>query len=73
MTDIDTDARDAHIASLVVDVAHRFGMAVTAEGVETHSALTVLSEIDVDLAQGYHVARPCPPDELTHWLQNRAS
>jgi diguanylate cyclase (GGDEF)-like protein len=73
VTDIDTDVRDADIAALVVDVAHRFGMAVTAEGVETRTALTVLSEIDVDLAQGYHVARPCAPDQLTDWLENRAS
>ncbi|MDX6257611.1 MAG: diguanylate cyclase [Frankiales bacterium] len=69
--DIDTDPRDADIASLVVDVAHRFGMAVTAEGVETASALDLLSSIDVDLAQGYHVARPSSPEDLTIWLDNR--
>jgi diguanylate cyclase (GGDEF)-like protein len=73
VTEIDTDSRDADIASLVVEVAHRFGMAVTAEGVETRSALAVLSDIDVDLAQGYHVARPCAPDQLTEWLESRAS
>ncbi|MDX6213912.1 MAG: hypothetical protein QOF82_2999, partial [Frankiales bacterium] len=58
-------------ASLVVDVAHRFGMAVTAEGVETPGALALLSSIGVDIAQGYHVARPCSPDDLTVWLDNR--
>jgi diguanylate cyclase (GGDEF)-like protein len=71
--DIDTDPRDADIASLVVDVAHRLGMAVTAEGVETEGALALLSSIDVDSAQGYHVARPCGPDELTAWLDNRTT
>jgi diguanylate cyclase (GGDEF)-like protein len=71
VTDIDTDSRDADIASLVVDVAHRLGMAVTAEGVETPRALAVLSSIDVDRAQGYHVARPCGPEELTEWLEHR--
>ncbi|MDX6221449.1 MAG: diguanylate cyclase [Frankiales bacterium] len=69
--DIDTDPRDADIASLVVDVAHRFGMAVTAEGVETPGALALLSSIGVDIAQGYHVARPCSPDDLTVWLDKR--
>jgi diguanylate cyclase (GGDEF)-like protein len=71
VVDIDTDPRDADIASLVVDVAHRFGMAVTAEGVETPGALALLSAIDVDLAQGYHVARPCSAEDLTVWLDNR--
>jgi diguanylate cyclase (GGDEF)-like protein len=71
VVDIDTDPRDADIASLVVQVAHRFGMVVTAEGVETAGALALLSSIGVDLAQGYHVARPCSPDELTTWLDTR--
>ena len=73
VTDIDTDPRDADIASLVVDVAHRFGMEVTAEGVESSDALALLTSIDVDSVQGYHVARPCGPDELTAWLDHRAA
>ncbi|BEP15233.1 hypothetical protein acdb102_35440 [Acidothermaceae bacterium B102] len=73
VVDIDTDQRNADIAALVVDLAHRFGMAVTAEGVETPGALALLSEIDVDLAQGYQVARPCSPDDLTRWLEQRSS
>ena len=71
--DIDTDPRDADIAALVVDVAHRFGMAVTAEGVESAGALALLGQIDVDRAQGYQVARPCAPDDLTTWLEQRSS
>jgi diguanylate cyclase (GGDEF)-like protein len=70
--DIDTDPRAADIASLVVDVAHRFGMAVTAEGVETPAALALLSSLDVDLAQGYQVARPNSPEAIMDWLQERA-
>jgi diguanylate cyclase (GGDEF)-like protein len=71
VVDIDTDSRDADIAALVVNVAHRLGMAVTAEGVETAGALALLSTIDVDLAQGYQVARPCSPGDLTQWLVDR--
>jgi EAL domain-containing protein (putative c-di-GMP-specific phosphodiesterase class I) len=71
VSDIDTDRRDADIASLVVNLAHRFGMAVTAEGVESAEALALLRDIGVDRAQGYQVARPCPADELTRWLEQR--
>ena len=71
VVDIDTDSRDADIAALVVEVAHRFGMAVTAEGVETSAALELLSSIDVDKAQGYQVARPSSPAVLTDWLEHR--
>jgi EAL domain-containing protein (putative c-di-GMP-specific phosphodiesterase class I) len=47
-----------------VDMAHALGMAVVAEGVETEEILAFLRAAHCDQAQGYHLARPMPLDQL---------
>lgn len=53
-----TDPRQRAIVSHVVDLAHALGMTVVAEGVETSEQLETLSQLEVDLAQGYYLGRP---------------
>jgi PAS domain S-box-containing protein len=55
-----TDAADRRVVESMIDVAHNFEMTTVAEGVEDAQTLDVLRELDVDLAQGYHVGRPQP-------------
>jgi EAL domain-containing protein (putative c-di-GMP-specific phosphodiesterase class I)/GGDEF domain-containing protein len=56
--------RDALLVRSTVDLAHGLGMKVTAEGVETPTALALLSSMGCDLIQGYLIARPMPLNEL---------
>jgi EAL domain-containing protein (putative c-di-GMP-specific phosphodiesterase class I)/GGDEF domain-containing protein len=56
--------RDALLVRSTVDLAHGLGMKVTAEGVETPTALALLSSMGCDLIQGYFIARPMPLNEL---------
>jgi EAL domain-containing protein (putative c-di-GMP-specific phosphodiesterase class I) len=35
-----------------------------AEGVETEEQARIVAELDCDQVQGFHFARPGPPDEL---------
>ena len=42
-----------------------------AEGVETGSICDLLREAGCDEAQGYHFARPMPPDQLLAWICDR--
>ena len=56
--------RDALLVRSTVDLAHSLGMKVTAEGVETPTALALLSGMGCDLIQGYFIARPMPLNEL---------
>jgi EAL domain-containing protein (putative c-di-GMP-specific phosphodiesterase class I)/ActR/RegA family two-component response regulator len=51
----------------IIDLGHALGMELTAEGVEDEAALALLREFGCDFAQGYHIARPMPPDELAVW------
>jgi EAL domain-containing protein (putative c-di-GMP-specific phosphodiesterase class I) len=47
-----------------IDLAHNLGLRVVAEGVENQESWRRLREQGCDLAQGYHVSRPLPGDEL---------
>ncbi len=48
--------------------AHRRGMAVVAEGVETPELWHAMKEMGVDAAQGFLVARPLPVAAVPIWL-----
>lgn len=39
-----------------------------AEGVEDRKAHAMLVAMGCDVAQGYHLGRPLPVDELERWL-----
>ena len=62
--DIDKITDKQQIVRNIVDYAHNRDMIVLAEGVETNDELKKLLELEVDLLQGYFLARPgeCPAD-----------
>jgi EAL domain-containing protein (putative c-di-GMP-specific phosphodiesterase class I) len=62
--DIESDPDAAAIASAIIMLAHRLGLTVVAEGVETTTQLQFLQQNGCDLAQGYHFAKPAGFDEL---------
>ena len=65
---MDESQRDALLVRSTIDLAHSLGLKVTAEGVETPTALSLLAGMGCDLAQGYLVARPMPLKELLMFL-----
>ena len=67
--DVATQPRDAAIVRAAIALAHELGLSVTAEGVETAEALTLLRQLGCDHAQGYFIARPMPADEVLRWMQ----
>ncbi len=64
------DRGSANIVELIVDLAHRFGLSVVAEGVEDIETLSALKKMHCDIAQGYFIARPMPAEEYHEWLAN---
>ena len=56
--DIDTSMDKQRIVAHVAEYAHERDMMVIAEGVETAPELDQLMKLDVDLVQGYYLARP---------------
>ncbi|MDX1480053.1 MAG: GGDEF domain-containing phosphodiesterase [Woeseiaceae bacterium] len=52
----------------IVSLGKQFDLAVVAEGVECEEQYDMLREMECDIAQGYYISRPLPPDEFSHWL-----
>jgi EAL domain-containing protein (putative c-di-GMP-specific phosphodiesterase class I) len=66
-----TDLPAAHDSRLIVktiaELAHGLGLVATAEGVETLEQLRAVRELGCDVAQGFLISAPLPPDELIAW------
>jgi diguanylate cyclase (GGDEF)-like protein len=62
---------DAAIVQAVVQLVHRLGLAVVAEGVEDEASLALLRDMGCDSAQGYLLSRPVPPHQLAMWVARR--
>ena len=56
--------REALLVRSTIELAHGLGMKVTAEGVETPAAYSLLAAMGCDMAQGFFVGRPMPLNEL---------
>jgi EAL domain-containing protein (putative c-di-GMP-specific phosphodiesterase class I) len=52
------------IVEAVISLAHSLGLEVTGEGVEGVEQLELLRGMGCDFAQGYHLARPLPSEEI---------
>jgi predicted signal transduction protein with EAL and GGDEF domain len=63
------DAKDAAIATNVVNLAHALGLPAIAEGIETDAQLASMRDVGCDLAQGYLFARPAPAEEFSALLE----
>ncbi len=59
--ELDKDRNRRALVSAVAAFASEVGTSVIAEGVETVAELEVLRDAEVDLVQGYLLARPGPP------------
>jgi diguanylate cyclase (GGDEF)-like protein len=66
-----TDENDAIIVRSTIDLGHNLGLRVVAEGVEDAASWDKLAELRCDTAQGYHLGRPVPPDQLEQQLTSR--
>jgi len=61
---INEDRNDTILVSAIINLGHSLGMEVVAEGVETEDQLAHLSEVGVDVVQGYLLGRPMPVEEM---------
>ncbi len=62
------DETDAKIVQSIIELGHNLGMEIVAEGVENSSIWEKLAEHGCDMAQGYLISRPLPPEEFGEWM-----
>lgn len=65
--------RDAAIVYSTIELAHHLGLKVVAEGIESEDVLNKLREHNCDMAQGYFICPPQPPEELKQWFISTSS
>jgi diguanylate cyclase (GGDEF)-like protein/PAS domain S-box-containing protein len=65
---LDRSPRDRDLVEGLVLLAHRIGLDIVAEGVETEAQLGFLRDIGVQQAQGFLFARPLTPVAAQEWL-----
>jgi diguanylate cyclase (GGDEF)-like protein len=62
---------DRALVRATVQLAHSLGARAVGEGVEDEALATALRELGCDFAQGYHLGRPMPADQLRAALDLR--
>lgn len=67
------DERTVTIVAATIDLAHRLGIRVTAEGVEDRATGQRLRELACDAAQGFVHGGALPVAELRDWLVRRVA
>ncbi len=72
VSDLTKDADDAAICAAIIAMAHKLGMAVTAEGVENAQQPEQLTEWACDELQGYYFYRPMPAESMQKLVSGAA-
>ncbi|MCH8622472.1 GGDEF and EAL domain-containing protein [Undibacterium sp. TS12] len=60
VSNIDVDANDLTLCEAIIVMAHKLGLAVIAEGVETTAQRDLLVAAGCDFVQGYLISQPVP-------------
>ena len=64
VSSMESDQSDAAIVSSTIELSHRLGLEVIAEGVETPAHLARLRAAGCDIGQGHLLGRPLPGDQI---------
>jgi diguanylate cyclase (GGDEF)-like protein/PAS domain S-box-containing protein len=65
---LEPETNSLALCEAIIVMAHKLGLKVIAEGVETASQRDLLKAAGCDFAQGYFYSRPVPPEEFENLL-----
>jgi EAL domain-containing protein (putative c-di-GMP-specific phosphodiesterase class I) len=68
VTNVGEAAADTAVARAIVDLGHTLGLRIIAEGVEHPRQSSHLRVMGCDMAQGFAICRPIPPDDFERAL-----
>ncbi|SHF52076.1 EAL domain-containing protein [Acidocella aminolytica] len=69
--ELENGSDDMALCEAIIVMAHKLGIKVVAEGVETEEQKRLLMAASCDYAQGYHFARPLPARDFEALLTRR--
>lgn len=70
VSNIKNSGRDEAVVAAMINVAHKLGLVVIAEGVETKEELAVLKRLNCDQIQGYLYGRPMSASEMVNFARS---
>jgi len=70
---IGDDDRAARVVYVLIELGRALDLVVVAEGVEENAQLEALKARRCDLAQGFMVSRPMPPEDVAEFISNYRS
>jgi EAL domain-containing protein (putative c-di-GMP-specific phosphodiesterase class I) len=73
VSDCGTDKVNAPLCKTVIDLAHNFGSAAVAIGIEKASDALALTSMGCDLGQGFLLGQPMPEERFISLLRQRAA
>jgi EAL domain-containing protein (putative c-di-GMP-specific phosphodiesterase class I) len=73
VADCGTDKVNAPLCKTVIDLAHNFGSAAVAIGIEKAADALALTSMGCDLGQGFLLGQPMPEDRFISLLRQRAA
>lgn len=68
---LETEQNDLVLCEAIVIIAHKLGLKVIAEGVETQGQRRLLLDIGCDYGQGYFFSRPLPAAKFEAFLEKK--
>jgi EAL domain-containing protein (putative c-di-GMP-specific phosphodiesterase class I) len=69
---LETEASETALCEAIIVMAHKLGLKVVAEGVETRRQADTLAAGGCDSMQGFLFSRPIPPEQLEAILRHGA-
>jgi len=71
-SNLETAGGNRNIVEAIVSLAHKLGMTVVAEGIETPEQYAILLELGCELGQGYLFSHPLPKTQADQLVQQLA-
>jgi diguanylate cyclase (GGDEF)-like protein/PAS domain S-box-containing protein len=69
VSNLETDANNMALSEAIIVMAHKLGLKVIAEGIETEKQRTLLAAAGCDYGQGYLFSKPVSPENLDELLK----
>ena len=64
-----SDQRDEAVVRTAIEIAHKFGLTVVAEGVEDEASLVRLQQLGCETVQGFFFSKALPSEEFFAWAR----
>jgi len=68
--DIAEENKQMDITDLIIELAHKLGLKVVAEGVEAQEQMDLLTQYKCDIIQGFLISKPLPESEVKKFLES---